>query len=310
MKRIQIVHLTEYRYEAPVTLSPHRMYLRPRDGHDLRVESSLLAIEPAHRVHWVRDLNDNAVAFVSFDAPSDLLSVRSEVVVQQFSGEGPAYELDADAAVFPFQYHVMERPDLAPLATTIWLKDVSPLSRWLGAFWQPGRTLPTFDLLNALNAAITEQFEYTLRLDEGVQTPAETLERRAGSCRDFATLFIECCRVLGLAARFVSGYLHAPSTLYGGASTHAWAEVYLPGSGWVGFDPTVGTYAGEHHIAVAVHRHPEAIPPISGAFRGRADAPPTLTVDVTVRELADEAVVSVPVAESGDRVATPSGQTV
>jgi transglutaminase-like putative cysteine protease len=123
-----------------------------------------------------------------------------------------------------------------------------------------------------------------MREEPGVQRPTETLEKKSGSCRDFATLFIEGCRYFGLAARFVSGYLHCPDTVQGHGSTHAWAEVYLPGAGWIGFDNTSGIVVGQDHIAVAVTRHPADAPPVSGSFSGHISRPPTLQVEVIVSE--------------------------
>jgi transglutaminase-like putative cysteine protease len=129
---------------------------------------------------------------------------------------------------------------------------------------------------------------YQMREAPGVQTPGATVAQQSGSCRDFATLFMEACRLMGLAARFVSGYLHCPATEAGHGATHAWAEVYLPGAGWKGFDPTIGALVGVDHIPVAVHRHPEAIPPIAGSFVGQLAAPPALEVEVQVHTMHDD----------------------
>ena len=142
--------------------------------------------------------------------------------------------------------------------------------------------MESYALLDQTNRAITSNFTYIKREEPGVQTPSQTLANRSGSCRDYAALFIEACRYLGLASRFVSGYLHAPATEAGNAATHAWAEVYLPGPGWKGFDPTIGEITGARHIAVAVARHPEAVPPIAGSFMGPIEPAPTLTVSVQV----------------------------
>jgi transglutaminase-like putative cysteine protease len=125
-----------------------------------------------------------------------------------------------------------------------------------------------------------------MREEAGVQSPAQTLSKRSGSCRDYATLLIEACRCLGLASRFVSGYLHAPATEAGNATTHAWVEVYLPGTGWKGFDPTAGEVTGNRHIAVAVARDPGAVPPVSGSFFGSGLATPAMLVNVQVNLLA------------------------
>jgi len=157
------------------------------------------------------------------------------------------------------------------------------------AHWLDGlglrRPMETFMLLNQINRAIADGFRYQMREEPGVQPPAQTLECNSGSCRDFAALLMDACRHLGLASRFVSGYLHTPGSNTGNAATHAWAEVYLPGAGWKGFDPTSGEVTGNHHIAVAVARHPEAVPPVAGSYLGRPDQHPSLSVAVRVSAL-------------------------
>jgi len=140
----------------------------------------------------------------------------------------------------------------------------------------------TYVLLDRINRTIASEFQYVAREAPGVQTPAQTLDMKRGSCRDFAALFMETCRHLQLASRFVSGYLHAPATETGNGATHAWTEVYLPGPGWKGFDSTTGEVTGTKHIAVAVARYPEAVPPVSGSFVGPRDMLPSLTVNVRV----------------------------
>ena len=147
------------------------------------------------------------------------------------------------------------------------------------------RPIQTFSLLDQINRSITGQFSYQMREEPGVQTPAFTLACKSGSCRDFAALFIEACRYLGLASRFVSGYLNTPLNAGSNGSTHAWAEVYLPGAGWKGFDPTSGEVTGNRHIASAVARHPEAVPPVAGSFLGSANLSPILSVAVRVGAL-------------------------
>jgi transglutaminase-like putative cysteine protease len=125
---------------------------------------------------------------------------------------------------------------------------------------------------------INQSLTYKIREEPGVQSASETLQKGTGSCRDFANLFMEAARLLGLASRFVSGYLHAPASSQNYGATHAWAEVYLPGAGWKGFDPTIGEVVGSKHIAVAVARLPESVSPVTGAFFG----PPNATLDVGV----------------------------
>lgn len=285
MRRIRIHHTTTYTYDTPVTFDPHALLVRPREGHDLRIESSQLAMTPAHTVRWHRDAYDNCVAIVIYQEPSTILDVSSDVIVQHFD-DAPLDFVVADSALyFPFHYDPTERLDLIPYVTSVFPDDSRVLQNWVGQFWQHGQSIETYVLLDRMNSAISAHMGYMMREAPGVQSPGTTLVQQSGSCRDFATLFMEACRLIGLAARFVSGYLHCPATEVGHGATHAWAEVYLPGAGWKGFDSTNGEVVGIDHIPVAVHRHPEAIPPIAGSFIGQLSEPPALRVDVQVHTL-------------------------
>jgi transglutaminase-like putative cysteine protease len=285
MKRIRIQHATTYNYSHPVTLLPHKLMIRPRAGHDIHVESSSLTISPKHSVRWQRDIYGNSVAVVSFMEPASQLSVASDVVVEHYEAEPLDFFVDEQAVTYPFHFDPAERIDLIPYETMCFPEDGPGLRDWLQQFWRPGQTIEKYVLLDRINREIVKNFSYQKRDEPGVQRPAETLKQRSGSCRDFATLFIESCRYFGLAARFVSGYLHCPATIQGHGSTHAWAEVYLPGAGWKGFDSTSGIVVGHDHIAVAVTRHPVDAPPISGSFSGLISGSPTLSVGVVVSEL-------------------------
>ena len=284
MHRIRIQHLTEYLFSTPVTFNPHRLLIRPREGHDVRIESSKLVISPAFSTKWQRDVFDNSLAVVSFKEPSDRLTIESEVVIQHYEQAPFDFMLEDYAINYPFNYADAERTDLLAYQQLVFLNDQSAINNWLHQFNYLG--MNTFNMLMMLNQNISSQFRYQMREEPGVQSPAYTLEHRSGSCRDYATLLIEACRCLGLASRFVSGYLHAPATEEGHASTHAWVEVYLPGTGWKGFDPTSGEVTGSKHIAVAVARNPEAVPPISGSFIGLGSNKPSMHVDVKVSLLA------------------------
>ena len=283
MHRIRIQHLTEYLFSAPVTFNPHRLLIRPREGHDVRIESSKLVISPAYSTKWQRDVFDNSLAVVTFKKPSDKLTISSEVVIQHFEQAPFDFMLEDYAINYPFNYADSERADLLAYQQLVFLNDQNAINNWLHQFNYLG--MNTFSMLMMLNQNISNQFRYQMREEPGVQSPAYTLEHRSGSCRDYATLLIEACRCLGLASRFVSGYLHAPATEEGHASTHAWVEVYLPGTGWKGFDPTSGEVTSSKHIAVAVARNPEAVPPISGSFLGLGSNIPTMHVDVKVNLL-------------------------
>lgn len=285
MRRLQIEHETTYEYASIVTLLPHKLLLRPREGHDIRIESADLTLSPAHHLQWQRDVYDNAVAWASFTEPSNRLSIVSRLLLQHYVDQ-PLDFLVADFAVFyPFQYEAAERVDLGPYLLPVFVSDQPLISTWLRRFWQPGQRMQTFVLLDTINKAIAGSFAYEQREQPGVQTPAITLGKHSGSCRDFATLFIEACRNLGLAARFVSGYLCSPPVIPGQGATHAWSEVYLPGAGWKGFDSTSGQVVGNDHIAVAVSRHPERVPPVSGSFLAATPQSSLMRVAVRVTEI-------------------------
>ena len=285
MRRLQIKHVTTYEYAETVTLLPHKLLLRPREGHDIRIESAELIISPAHHLQWQRDVYDNALAQATFLEPSSRLSIGSRVLIQHYDDQPLDFLVAEYAVFFPFQYDAAERVDLGPYLSVIFDQERALLSTWLQQFWQSGQVVETYLLLEWINKAIATGFSYQQREEPGVQTPATTLTRRTGSCRDFATLFIESCRLLGLAARFVSGYLYSPTLPLGQGATHAWSEVYLPGTGWKGFDSTSGEVVGNHHIAVAVSRHPESVPPVSGSFQAVTPQSPEMRVVVDVAEI-------------------------
>ncbi len=280
-----IAHLTEYAYASPVTLGPHRLMLRPREGHDVRIESSKLAITPAAVLKWHRDAFDNSVAIATFTDPADKLSIASEVTIEHYEDAPLDFVVEDRAVNYPFVYGPEERVDLLPCQQPVYPADQDALREWVASFGFGPGPIETYALLAQMNGAIAGQFTYAPREEPGVQTPTRTLVDRRGSCRDYAVLFIEACRYLGLASRFVSGYLHAPSTDAVNAATHAWAEVYLPGPGWKGFDPTSGEVTGANHIAVAVARRPESIAPVAGTFTGPAGPPAVMRVEVRVQRL-------------------------
>lgn len=285
MRRLRIRHETSYQYAETVSLLPHKLLLRPREGHDVRIESAKLAISPAPQLQWQRDVYDNAVALATFTERANRLSIDNRLILQLFDDRPLDFLVSDYAVFFPFQYDAAERVDLAPYLSVIYDQDRGLLSAWLQQFWTSGQVVETYLLLDWINKAIATGFTYRQREEPGVQTPAATLIQRAGSCRDFATLFIDACRALGLAARFVSGYLYSPSLMHGRGATHAWAEVYLPGAGWKGFDSTSGQVVGNDHIAVAVSRHPESVPPVSGSFQAAAPQSPVMQVGVEVAEI-------------------------
>lgn len=282
MKRYKILHETSYQFSGPVQLLPHTLLLRPREGHELRIESSVLAIDPQPTLRWQRSVEDNSVATAHFMGSTQQLLITSEVIIQQYD-QAPHDFLVSDYAVdYPFSYSDEDRQLLAPYLQPVSAAN-STLSDWVNSVWQPGELIQTFALLLRLNQRIYQSFSYYIREEEGVQDPQQTLASGAGSCRDFAALFMAAARQLGLAARFVSGYLYCPDNSQMAGSTHAWAEVFIPGAGWKGFDPTSGSIAGPEHIVVAVARLPESVPPIAGSFNGPPGA--NMAVSVWVTEL-------------------------
>ena len=284
MQRYRILHRTYYNFSGLVQLQPHTLRLRPREGHELRIESSSLDITPPATLRWHRDVEDNSVAIATFDTPASQLVIESEAIIQQFN-EAPLDFLVADYAMnYPFAYTPEDRVLLAPYLNGTAPAANDPLALWVTNVWQPGEAIQTYALLQRLCTRIHQTLTYQLREEPGVQTALETLSRGSGSCRDSANLFMHAARRLGLASRFVSGYLHAPPSSVNYGATHAWAEVFLPGAGWKGFDPSTGEIVGSDHIAVAVARLPESVPPVSGSFVGPPGA--NLDVGVWVTELA------------------------
>ena len=283
MQRYKILHRTCYNFSAAVRLDPHTLLIRPREGHELRIESSILKITPPATLRWHRDVEDNSVAIATFDSLTSQLLIESEVIIQQYN-RAPLDFLVADYAMnYPFSYTPEDRVVLAPYMNLAMRNSGDTLDQWLANSWRLDDQIQTYALLQRISTQICNGLSYLRREEPGVQTATETLSYGTGSCRDFANLFVEAARRLGLAARFVSGYHHAPPSTVDFGATHAWVEVYLPGAGWKGFDPTLDEVAGTNHIAVAVAKLPESVPPIAGSFFGAATA--SLDVGVWVTEL-------------------------
>ena len=283
MKKYRILHRTCYSFSGLVQLGPHQMRLRPREGHDLRIESSRLAITPDATVRWHRDVEGNSVATAVFASATSQLVIESEVIIQHYN-EAPLDFLIADEATdYPFCYADEDRVILSAYLGGGMCPPGGSVGKWISGIWGSGEPIQTYALMERISSRIHETFRYQAREEPGVQTPERTLALGSGSCRDFTALYIVAARHLGLAARFVSGYLYVLPTPIDFGSTHAWAEVYLPGAGWKGFDPTVGTVAGTNHIPVATARAPESVPPVAGSFVGPVGA--NLEVGVWVSEL-------------------------
>lgn len=280
MQRYHIIHRTYYNYSSNVTLGNHHLLLRPRENHELRIESFVLKTSPEAKIWWHRDIEDNSVAIANFTEPTQQLFIESQVVIQQYN-EFPLDFVVANYAInYPFTYLAEDNFLLSPYMVLPNKETQTLLNNWIFNVWKSDEKIQTYTLLQRLANHIYRTLSYTVREESGVQTAQETLNLGSGSCRDFALLFMEAVKCLGLASRFVSGYLYAPLMSSQVGSTHAWAEVYLPGGGWKGFDPTIGDIVGKDHIPVAVSRLAESVPPIAGSFRGVADS--TLDVGVWV----------------------------
>ena len=280
MKRIRIVHRTEYYYNQPVTFGPHRALLRPREGHDVRIARSRLDVEPRAAVRWLRDIYGNSIAVLTFAEPSQKLGILSEVDVDLYDDNPIECLIEPTARSFPFQYAPEEQVELIPYRLPSYPYDGPALQKWLQDLYRPGQVISTFDLLGNLNTHIYQCFKYAHREEPGVQLPHETFARGSGSCRDFAVLMMEAARHWGFGARFVTGYIQMGEGQHG--ATHAWTEIYIPGAGWHGFDPTNNKLAGSEHVSVAVAREQEKASPLSGAWAGPANAFNRMEVSVQV----------------------------
>jgi transglutaminase-like putative cysteine protease len=292
MITLRIQHKTTYRFCRPVSLGPHRLMLRPRENRELRLVSSEIKISPAATVTYSQDVMGNSVAAAVFGGPSDILVIDSVTLLCLDAEPWPVFDVAASAMIYPFQYADDERTDLGALLFQQYPDPAKRLQTWAWAF-VGGVQTDTLALLKDLCAGVSRWINYQSRDDEGVQSPIETLDRGWGSCRDFAVLFVEAARCLGFGARIVSGYLFVAEAAAIGSgdagSTHAWAEVYLPGAGWVTFDPTNRRVGGFNLIPVAVARDIRQAMPVTGSFAGAPDAFFGMSVEVRVTPAAEEA---------------------
>ncbi len=288
---LRIRHATTYRYAQPVTFGPHRLMLRPRDSFDLRVVSTALMISPAGRLRWMHDAYGNSVAVANFEAPAAMLEIVSELIVQRFGSAMPRTAIEPGAAMTGVVYSEAERAVLQPYLDPAAADPDGVLDQWLVDFRDrigSGSGHLLRDLAHAIHAGL----RYAVRYDEGTQHPADTFRQGGGSCRDYAWLFIELVRRMGFAARFVTGYIFE-STAAGATGlatpvslTHAWADVFIPGDGWVEFDPTNDLVADRQLLRVSVARVPGDASPVSGSFTGPAGSFLGLSVGVGVEPVA------------------------
>ncbi len=291
MPWIEIRHKTTYRYATHVSLGPHQMMLRPRETRDLRLVSFDLDVSPAASVVWSNDLAGNAVAVATFEGASDVLAITARIIVDLKAPVWPVFPIAAHAVSYPFLYSNDDLADLGPLATPQYQDDAGRLSDWVEGFVMQ-RPTDTLSLLKDVANGVTTQIFYQSRETEGTQGPLETLDRGWGSCRDFAVLFAEAARTLGFGARLVSGYLFNSSDdkigSMGDGSTHAWVEVFVPGAGWISFDPTNRAIGAANLIPVAVARKIDQVAPVTGSFHGTPGDLISMDVGVSVKHFADD----------------------
>lgn len=284
---LRILHRTEYAYDRPVILNPHHLMLRPRDGHDLWVDDAFLTIRPRARLRWYFDTFGNSIAEATFAEATDRLVIESELLLRRYVTDFASRQAGSHVCRYPFVYSDDDARDLGPYLGLQHPGDLGVLDQWLDAHFvdRPGGA---FLFLESLSHVIHRSLGYSGREEMGTQTAAQTIAKGQGTCRDFAFLFMEATRRFGFAARFVTGYLNdaagGPDTPVGGGATHAWADVFVPGEGWIEFDPTNRIIAGSALIRVATTRTPAQASPISGSFEGARAVCLGLTVSVDVRE--------------------------
>jgi transglutaminase-like putative cysteine protease len=286
MAILRIEHHTTYRYRRPISFGRHRLVLRPREGHDVRVVEMSLELFPAHRLTWSRDVFGNSIALAEFLEPADRLEILSRVVVERmplFSGEEPHAR---GKVPFPVVYDPLESIVASAYQTLSYPDDADEVRTWLEGQIALNDRTDAEAVVEQLGQAVKEHVKYLRRTEKGVQSPAQTLELGTGSCRDMAVLMMDAARMLGLSARFASGYLDCPASLAGRASTHAWAEVYLPLLGWSGYDATLGEPTSLKHVVTGVSNHPRGVMPISGMFHGDASDYIDLAVSVKTEPIA------------------------
>ena len=291
-----IVHTTTYRYASPVTFGEHRVMFRPRDSHDQRVLATDLQVSPEATVRMIQDPHSNSVALVTPLGPATELKIVCSFTIEHAQGQYPELQMSPSALIFPFAYSVEERFDLEHYMRPHHDDPEGVLTHWARQFIRTDGPTGTRDLLLNMNQFIRDHFGYAQRDEEGTQSPLQTIQLGTGSCRDFALLMMEAVRRLGVATRFVSGYLYDPALdqgeadgtgagTVGAGATHAWLQAYLPGAGWVTFDPTNNLLGGNQLIRVGVARDPSQASPISGSWFGAGDAYMGMAATVQVRRL-------------------------
>jgi transglutaminase-like putative cysteine protease len=294
VQRLRVTHVTEYLYSEPVSFGEHRLMIRPRDSHDLRLLDASLTVEPPAEMRWLYDVFGNSVAVATFHQMSDRLRFESQIVIDRYPASDTGFAIEEYARRLPFSYPASEIPDLGRTVERHYPDPERQVTEWTRRIFEdPAVAGSTEAFLLLLTNAIRESFVYQERHEPGVQIPTETLALKSGSCRDYALFMMEAVRSVGLAARFVSGYLYDPAVdglqgnVMGAGATHAWVQVYLPGAGWIEFDPTNGGAGGSNLVPIAVVREPGQAIPVSGTFSGNTMAYSGMRVEVTVQGLDD-----------------------
>jgi transglutaminase-like putative cysteine protease len=288
MAILRVHHTTTYSYARPVRFGEHRMLFRPRDSHHQRLLSADLKVSPvAADTWWMLDVFGNCITTLGFDQPADELRFETNIVLDHTLHMVPKFRTEQRAKLWPFEYDEDTLPDLAP-----YMQPHMPdpaVEAWAKRFTRSGLETETGHLLMTMTMGIRESFKYSRRNDPGTQSPLVTLTTGTGTCRDFAWLMIEACRSLGFAARFVTGYIYVPArdgpVMRGGGATHAWVQIFIPGAGWIEFDPTNGIVGNRDLIRVGVAREPGQAKPLSGSFVG--DRRDYLGMEVDVHVTAD-----------------------
>jgi transglutaminase-like putative cysteine protease len=272
MPLLTIRHLTEYNYRQPVSFGEHRIMMRPRESYDQRLIDAHLDIDPPpQELRWLHDVFGNSVAVARFKGRATRLRVLSEATLDHAPLTDAQVEVEDYARLFPFTYSSEDMPDLLRSIERQHLDPARIVDNWARAFVRNDGATDTVAMLSQMALSIKRDFTYVPRHEKGTQTPIETLDKRRGTCRDYAVLMIEAVRALGFAARFVSGYVYNPSRAegrVGGGNTHAWVRIFLPGSGWVEFDPTNGIIGNRGLVRVAIARDPYQALPLSGTWAG------------------------------------------
>lgn len=275
--KVQINYQTQYAYAEPVTFSLHTFRIFPKPERHLRVLGSSFRTNADAVVNYRRDLFDNEFASCFYPEKSALLQAAFEVELAVDERNAFGFLVSSHALDWPFQYHPAEARMLSP-----YLAGAEQIEL---PFWKrPGRSQPTVEMLVELNDAIHQNLEYERRDEGEPHSPEELLQRGAGACRDFAVLLAGTLRGMGIASRLASGYLceFGDGEKVAEGSLHAWTEAYLPGAGWLGMDPTNGTFCDHHHLTAAVGISPEDISPVLGNYYGKRIVPATMSASLQI----------------------------